>query len=167
MNGRIQGKFIGQKGLRQGDPISHLLFVLVMEYLTRLLIQALHHKDFRFHPMCENLKLVSLCFADDLVMFCKGNIHLVQILQDGYSQFSHASGLTTNLAKSHVYFGGLKSKDKKNILDCLNIEEGSFPLKYLGIPLRPTKWKASDCGIILKKINLWLHSWASRLSFVG
>ncbi|XP_062118849.1 uncharacterized protein LOC133832535 [Humulus lupulus] len=73
-----------------------------------------------------------------------------------------------NLAKSHVYFGGLKVEDKKNILDCLHIKEGSFPLKYLGIPLRPTKWKVGDCGIILKKITLRLHSWASRhLLFAG
>ncbi|XP_062104612.1 uncharacterized protein LOC133815835 [Humulus lupulus] len=118
--------------------------------------------------MCKNLNSVSLCFADDLVLFCKGNVHSVQILHDGFSQFSGASGLSMNLAKSHIYFGGLTAETKKDILDCLNIEEGSFPLKYLGIPLRPTKWKASDCGIIIKKIHLRLHSWASRhLSFVG
>uniref|UniRef100_A0A803PYI9 Reverse transcriptase domain-containing protein n=1 Tax=Cannabis sativa TaxID=3483 RepID=A0A803PYI9_CANSA len=36
MNGRVQGNFKGAKGLRQGDPIYPLLFVLIMEYLTRL-----------------------------------------------------------------------------------------------------------------------------------
>ncbi|XP_062085826.1 uncharacterized protein LOC133791936 [Humulus lupulus] len=168
MNDRVQGKFIGRKGLRQGDPISPLQFVLVMEYLTRILIQASLNKDFRFHPLCKNLKLVSLCFADDLVLFCKGTLRSVQILQDGFSQFSQASGLSANLTKSHIYFGGLNSEEKKCILDCLNIEEGSFPLKYLGVPLHPTKWKAGDCGLIIKKINLRLHSWASRhLSFAG
>ncbi|XP_062088717.1 uncharacterized protein LOC133795278 [Humulus lupulus] len=49
-NGRLQGSFEGRKGLRQGDPISPLLFVLAMEYLTRLLNQASHHKEFRYHP---------------------------------------------------------------------------------------------------------------------
>ncbi|XP_062117273.1 uncharacterized protein LOC133831119 [Humulus lupulus] len=139
-----------------------------MEYLTRLLIQASHNKDFRFHPLCKRLKFVSLCFADDLVIFCKCTLRSVQILQDGFQKFSQASGLTANMTKSHIYFGGLKFEEKKSILDCIKIEEGTFPLKYLGVPLRPTKWKAGDCGPIIKKINLRLHTWSSRhLSFVG
>ncbi|XP_062093636.1 uncharacterized protein LOC133799654 [Humulus lupulus] len=107
-------------------------------------------------------------FLEDLLKaFCFPS-RFIHCIMDGFSQFSDASGLSVNLAKSHVYFGGLIAEDKKNILDCLNIEEGSIPLKYLSIPLRPTKWKAGDCGIILKKINLRLHSWASRhLSFAG
>ena len=137
-----------------------------MEYLTRLLIQASHNKDFRFHPLCKWLKLVNLCFADDLIIFCKGSLRFVQILHDGFTNFSQASGLSANLTKSHIYFGGVIFEDKKSILDCVNIEEGSFLLKYLGVPLRPTKWKADDCGLIIKKIHIHLHTWSSRhLSF--
>ncbi|XP_062094186.1 uncharacterized protein LOC133800248 [Humulus lupulus] len=156
------------KGLRQGDPISPLLFVLIMEYLTRLLVQAAQHKDFRFHPLCKKLNLVNLCFADDLILFCKGSFKSVQILYAGLSKFSQDSGLTVNLSKSHIYFGGVHSDEKRRIMECLKIEEGSFPLKYLGMFLRPTKWKVEDCGLILKKIQSQLHTWSSRhLSFAG
>ncbi|XP_062093960.1 uncharacterized protein LOC133799993 [Humulus lupulus] len=131
----LHGGFSGMKGLRQGDPISPLLVVLIMEYLTRLLAQAAQHKDFRFHPLCRKLNLVNLCFADDLILFCKGSFRSVQILHAGFSKFSQDSGLTMNLSKSHIYFGGVHSDEKRRIMECLKIEEDSFHLKYLGMRL--------------------------------
>ncbi|XP_062113702.1 uncharacterized protein LOC133824742 [Humulus lupulus] len=139
-----------------------------MEYLTRLLSLATHNKEFRLHPMCKSVHLVNLCFADDFILFSKGNLRSIQILFDGFAKFSQDSGLSANLTKSKVYFGGISAEDKKIILNYVNIEEGSFPLKYLGVTLRPTKWKATDCGVIIKKIQNRLHTWSSRhLSFAG
>uniref|UniRef100_A0A803P8U7 Reverse transcriptase domain-containing protein n=1 Tax=Cannabis sativa TaxID=3483 RepID=A0A803P8U7_CANSA len=57
---------------------------------------------------------------------------------------------------------------KKAIMTELALQEGDYPLKYLGVPLRPTKWKAEDCSVIIKKIKQRLHTWATRhLSFAG
>ncbi|XP_062089139.1 uncharacterized protein LOC133795698 [Humulus lupulus] len=168
MNGKLQGSFEGRKGLRQGDPISPLLFVLVMEYLTRLLKQVVYNRDFRFHPMCKHLKLVNLCFADDLILFCKGNFRSVQLMFEGFMSFCNSSRLAANLKKSQVYFGGVVAEVKQSILNFVALGEGNFPLKYLGICLRPTKWQAADCGEIIKKIQAKLHMWASgHLSFAG
>ncbi|XP_062103131.1 uncharacterized protein LOC133814152 [Humulus lupulus] len=164
----VQGCFTGRKGLRQGNPISPLLLVLIMEYFARFLIQATQNKDFKFHPRCKKLSLVSLCFADDLVLFCKGNNTSVQVIQACFKSFSAVSGLTTNLEKSRVYFGGLSKKETRDILKELQYAEGEFPLKYLGVPLRPTKWKAGDYDNIIKKIKLKLYHWSNRhLSFAG
>uniref|UniRef100_A0A803PLV2 Reverse transcriptase domain-containing protein n=1 Tax=Cannabis sativa TaxID=3483 RepID=A0A803PLV2_CANSA len=143
MNGWLQKSFKGAKGLIQGDPISPMLFVLVMEYLTRMLQYGANEKKFRYHPQCKNLKIINLCFADDLIIFCKAN-------------------------KGSVFFGGISRMDKAALLKILQIEEGDFPLKYLGITMRPTNWKAKDCGVILKRIKNQLHTWASRhLSYAG
>ncbi|XP_062089542.1 uncharacterized protein LOC133796077 [Humulus lupulus] len=139
-----------------------------MEYCTRLLCQASLDKRFRFHPKCKPLKLVNLCFADDLVIFCKGISNSVQIMRDSFTEFCKASGLSANLQKSQVYFGGLDDRETHQLLERLRFTEGNFPLKYLGVPLRTTKWKAGDCAIIITKIQQKLHTWASRhLSFAG
>ncbi|XP_062080350.1 uncharacterized protein LOC133785111 [Humulus lupulus] len=168
MNGRIQGKFKGGKGLRQGDPMSPLLFVLIMEYLTRSLQLAALSSPFRYHPMCKSLKLINLCFADDLLLFCKGYLPVVRAVKEVLDDFASATGLSINSDKSHVFFGGVSNIDRTRIALELNLSEGSFPLNYLGVPMRPTKWKHEDCEVIIQKFRLKIQNWASRhLSFAG
>lgn len=75
VNGEGHGYFEGKRGLRQEDPVSPLLFILVMEYLSRILKCMSLLPTFRFLPMCQQLQLNHLIFTDDLMIFCKGEIN--------------------------------------------------------------------------------------------
>uniref|UniRef100_A0A803PL09 Reverse transcriptase zinc-binding domain-containing protein n=1 Tax=Cannabis sativa TaxID=3483 RepID=A0A803PL09_CANSA len=98
----------------------------------------------------------------------QGNVNSVKLVHTTFTKFCNDTGLSANTSKSHIYFGGVCEEVKAKILEIVQIEEGSFPLKYLGVNLRPTKWKAADCGVILDKLNKNLNCWASRnLSFAG
>lgn len=57
INGQLEGYFQGKQGLRQGDPISPLLFVLCMEYFTMVLNKAAT-QGFIFHKHCTEMKLI-------------------------------------------------------------------------------------------------------------
>ncbi|XP_074300998.1 uncharacterized protein LOC141632342 [Silene latifolia] len=96
LNGEIFGLFKGQRGLRQGDPLSPLLFTLCLEYLSRVLMIVQKHKNFRHHPLCKRINLTHLCFADDLIMFCKGERGSIELLLQAFKYFSKASGLVMN-----------------------------------------------------------------------
>ena len=67
------GFFKGAKGVRQGDPLSPYIFVVVMNALSKLLDTAAAHGVFSFHPKCKKVKLTHLSFANDLLIFTKGN----------------------------------------------------------------------------------------------
>lgn len=74
VNAKLTQPFAAKKGLRQGDPISPFLFVLCMEYLNRLLKTLRRDPDFNYHPKCAKLHIVQLGFADDLLLFCRGDL---------------------------------------------------------------------------------------------
>ncbi|XP_071704795.1 uncharacterized protein [Rutidosis leptorrhynchoides] len=83
VNGDLHGFFRGKRGLRQGDPMSPYLFTLVMEVLSLLLQESMTEENrFRFHPRCENLKIINLCFADDLFLFSHADSGSVKVIAE-------------------------------------------------------------------------------------
>lgn len=97
VNGEGHRYFEGKRGLRQGDPMSALLFVLVMQYLSRVLkcMCALPH--FAFHFMCKQVKLSHLILVDDLMIFCNANNSSVKRIMEALDHFGDVSGLVANM----------------------------------------------------------------------
>ncbi|XP_074300209.1 uncharacterized protein LOC141631438 [Silene latifolia] len=168
LNGDTFGFFPGKRGLRQGDPMSPLLFTLCMEYFTRIIDCATEKLPFHFHPLCKPMRLTHLMFADDLLLFCKGDAQSIMVLLRAYESFSRASGLKMNPQKSCAYLNGVPSGLKKEILSVSGIKEGSLPFKYLGVPITAGRLKKSDCGVLIDKIVERIRCLgAKKLSFAG
>lgn len=116
VNGEGYGYFKGERRLRQGDPASPLLFVLVTEYLSRTLMCMSKLPEFKFHPMCKTLQLTHLIFADDLMIFYKGEVKSVQRVKEAPEHFSAATSLVANIEKSSIFLASMVDQIKEQLV---------------------------------------------------
>lgn len=82
----------------------------MMEYLHRKLQDLI--LDFNYHGKCEKLHIIDVSFADDLLLFTRGNIVSIQLVMDMIHAFSKSIRLYVNPSKCKVYFGGMKDNRK-------------------------------------------------------
>lgn len=164
INGSLHGYFQGARGLRQGDPMSPYLFVLVMEILA----EKSTHPDFRFHWRCGKTRIVNLYFTDDLMIFCKADVFTVKAIKDGLDEFQSLSGLSPSPNKSHIFFSGCEKKLRDELMNIVKFNEGFPPVRYSGVPLISTKLKSKDCDQLVERITKRIKSWTNRyLSYAG
>ncbi|XP_028080203.1 uncharacterized protein LOC114281810 [Camellia sinensis] len=139
-----------------------------MEVLARILAEKSRNPLFKFHWRCEKAKIVNLCFADDLMIFSKGDLGTVNLIMQGLEEFRNLSGLTPNPSKSNIFFSGCSIQLREEILQIAKLTEGSLPVRYLGVPLITTKLKVSDCHILVERITMRIKSWTNKLlSYAG
>ena len=169
VNGTPCGYFSCSRGVRQGDPLSPILFCLAEEVLSRYI---------SFHADNGSLKPISSpkgikapthsLYADDVILFCRGdktNLKLVQKILDDYAK---ASGQFINKSKSKIYFGKEAVHRKPEITTTMGMAAGSTPFNYLGVPIFKGKPKLLHLLPVAEKVRLKLEGWAGKvLSFAG
>nr|GEW41112.1 hypothetical protein [Tanacetum cinerariifolium] len=87
----------------------------------------------------RELNIINLCFTDNLFLFAHGDENSARVIMDSLEEFKNASGLTPSLPKSTAYFCNVLNYVKIRILSILPFEEGTLPVKHLGVPLVPSR----------------------------
>ncbi|XP_059659057.1 uncharacterized protein LOC132305432 [Cornus florida] len=163
INGEFKGFFTGKRGLRQGDPISPFLFVIIMDIFTSTVKNIISRTPrFRYHWRCKELGITHLSFADDLFLFCHGDITSVSILKSALDHFCTMSGLSINLSKSSIFLSGVDPSTEATISNLLGINKGYLPIRHLGVPLISTCLRAADCRPLIERITHMITHWTSR-----
>jgi hypothetical protein len=134
INGTPSGFFGSPRGVRQGDPLSPFLFVLVMEAFSRMLgaiISRGRISGFSVGPRDQTPVVVShLLFVDDTLVFCGADDSQIRHIGALLVCFEAVSGLKVNLSKSALIPVG-HVDDANQLAGLLGCGVSSLPLKYL------------------------------------
>ncbi|XP_073057421.1 uncharacterized protein [Primulina eburnea] len=102
INGSLSGFFGSTRGLRQGDPLSPLLFILRAVYLSRGLDRLyLRHPAIRYRSSCD-LLIFHLAYADVIIIFANGGSRGMQRLLDFLHHYENCSGQMVNAVKGSL-----------------------------------------------------------------
>ena len=104
VNDDIGHYFQTKKGLRQGDPLSPILFNIVVDMLAILIARA--KEDGQIDGLIPNLVewgLSILQYADDTILFLDHNLEKAVNLKLILCIFEQLSGLKINFHKSEIF----------------------------------------------------------------
>ncbi|KAL0455549.1 UNVERIFIED_CONTAM: LINE-1 reverse transcriptase [Sesamum latifolium] len=101
-------------------------------------------------------------------LFSGADVSSVLALRGGLRVFAEWSGLEVNLNKSHIILSKSARDFKGQLLDVLGFQEGTLPLRYLGLPLFSSRLTLADCKPLLLKVDERLKGWGKvQLSFAA
>lgn len=140
-----------RSSVRQGCPLSPLLFSLYLEPLCLRVLHNVHVRGFRLH--LSEVKV--LAYADDLAFFCEDKLSVNAILKD-VTFFTVVVGARVNLEKSKgVWFGSWGTTPTSYSGFAWSLHPGV----YLGVPFmhmnRVGRYWSERLGGIRKSVPLW------------
>ena len=118
-----------KKGVKQGDSLSPIIFILCIECLAIMLHQSRQYKGITLNKQTFKVFL----FADDVAIFLNGNALQFNYAFDILNAFGQKSGCKVNINKSNAFC--VESR-KGNVSQLFCVNGLSWPqnfVKYLGV----------------------------------
>ena len=157
-NVKVEGstiKTINPKcGLRQGDPLSPYLFILVADVLSKMVIEHVARGDLQGTRLAKSCPILSHCFfADDSMFFLGATKKNCDTFKSILEEYCMASGQRVNLDKSCLFVSPKVSKETKEMIgQTLGNPLDSSPGKYLGLPILWGRSKNEALAFVRDKI---------------
>ncbi|GJU52083.1 RNA-directed DNA polymerase, eukaryota, reverse transcriptase zinc-binding domain protein [Tanacetum coccineum] len=157
VNGSPTKEFQFYKGLKQGDPLSLFLFILVMESLHVSFQRVVDAGLFKGIVLAPSFHLSHMFYADDAIFMGQWSEYNIDTIVHVLDCFHRASGLRINMAKSKlmgISVDGVKVEQAAAKIGCVTLKT---PFTYLG----------ACVGGLMSRLQSWneiVESMATRLS---
>ena len=169
VNGRAVGFFSCSRGVRQGDPLSPLLFCIAEEVLSREISMACYAGKITPMFYCRGTSIPThIWYADDVLIFCAGTKQNIRCLLKIFNDYSEVFGQIINNCKSRFYSGAMTTSRSQMIAGMLGFSAGTIPFTYLGCPIFKGKPKGIYFQSIIDRIKVKLATWkGTMLTIMG
>ena len=146
VNGTPSDFFPPSRGIHQGCPLSPLLFILIIESLSRIILDAqqrVHIKGFQYSP---NLSITHLLFVDDVILFGIGTVSEWGAYKEALDLFCSATSMSVSKEKSSFLYQEVDEDTRCQIYVLLPYRMATITagFKYLGYRLKPLGYRSSD-----------------------
>lgn len=155
--------FKHKRGLRQGNPLSPMLFILVADTLSRFLKNA----ETQMHtPTFIHTKAIQ--FADDTVIIAEAHPTTLKVIARILRVYEELTGLKINRNKSSFVPMAIPVQLTGVVSEILDSTDSRLPIKYLGLPLTIRKPRKILFQPMLEALQRRIEGWtASLLTFGG
>jgi hypothetical protein len=156
--------FVAGKGLKQGDPLSPILFNYIADVFTKILYKAARNNLISgLLPSVVPGGVISLQYADDTILFLEKDVEMARNLKWLLTCFEQMSGMRINYHKSDLLTINVEEDEARVFAQIFGCKLADFPFIYLGVPLHFSKLKKEDLQPILDKIIKRIAGWRGKL----
>ena len=167
INGSPSKEFSFNCGLRQGDPLSPYLFIVVMESLHLSLVRAVDEGFFKGISLPGSISISHLFYADDALFlgeWSDGNLsHIIHILKC----FFLASGMQINLHKSQVLGVGVPRHIVEQVATSIGCTIMQNKFSYLGVMVGECMSRRKAWEEVILKLRTRLSKWKVKTLSIG
>lgn len=168
--GEELGPIKPSRGIRQGDPLSPYLFILIAEGLTALINKHEASGDFHGVGIARGVpKITHLLFANDSFIFFRANLSESTICKHILDLYATASCQLINFEKSSINFSRNVGEEARNaVSSVLGVRRVGNLGTYLGLPSLIGRNRSEISSFLKSRIVGRVHSWNHKfLSRVG
>uniref|UniRef100_A0A803PAD0 Reverse transcriptase domain-containing protein n=1 Tax=Cannabis sativa TaxID=3483 RepID=A0A803PAD0_CANSA len=160
----IKTPFIPKRGIRQGDPLSPLIFILCSEVLSKLIAKAESYGQILGVRIARNtIPITHLLYADDSIFFYHATVANSENLMKCIRTYEEWSGQRVNKQKSGLIFSPNTARRYRDEIKqrlgicCLKSSEN-----YLGNPFFFSASKRRDYQFLKENFLNRLEGWKAR-----
>ncbi|WJX67429.1 hypothetical protein P8452_51895 [Trifolium repens] len=168
VNGCATEEISIKRGLKQGDPLSPLLFLIVAEGLGSLMRMAVDRGRFQpFKVGRGGVPVSILQYADDTLCIGEASVTNLWVIKAVLRGFELTSGLKVNFWKSCLFGVNVSNEFLTMTSEFLNCRLGVLPFKYLGLPVGANPRLCSTWKPMLDTIKGRLGAWGNKYVSLG